>query len=510
MKPSQSRFDVSEPRNLTMLTDFYELTMGNGYLDNGMGDKVATFDMYFRTIPDNGGYGVMAGVAQLLDYISELKFTDNDIHYLESLDHFKPEFIDFLRHFKFTCDVYAIPEGTPVFPNEPLVTVRGPILQAQLLETMVLLTINHQTLITTKSSRIVRAADGRGVMEFGSRRAQGYDGAIYGARAAMIAGCIGTSNTLAGLQFDVPVLGTMAHSWIQMFDSEYEAFAAYARTYPKNCLLLVDTYNTLRSGIPNAIKVFDKIIVPMGYRPTGIRIDSGDITYLTKEARHMLDAAGYQDVKILVSNSLDEFIIRDVLSQGAQIDSFGVGERLITARSEPVFGGVYKLVAVDDQFGVPQPKIKLSDNEEKITTPAFKKLYRFFSKRDDMALADVICHHDEVINESKPYEIFDPIYTWKKKTLRNYYVKELQIPIFLQGKQVYESPSVKEISAYSKHELSKLWAEVKRLENPHGYYIDLSHRLWQTKQDLLNELTDEFARLEMEEEQKEEAASISR
>lgn len=505
MKNSSNQFDVSDPRNLTMLTDFYELTMGNGYLDNDMDDKIATFDMYFRRIPDNGGYGVMAGVAQLLEYISDLKFTDNDIRYLESLEHFKPEFIDFLRNFDFTCDVYAIPEGTPVFPNEPLVTVRGPILQAQLLETMVLLTINHQTLITTKSSRIVRAAAGRGVMEFGSRRAQGYDGAIYGARAAMIAGCIGTSNTMAGLQFDVPVMGTMAHSWVQMFDSEYEAFAAYARTYPDKCLLLVDTYNTLLSGIPNAIKVFDEIVVPQGFRPTGIRIDSGDITYLTQEARILLDEAGYPDVKILVSNSLDEFIIRDVLSQGAQIDSFGVGERLITARSEPVFGGVYKLVAVDDREGVPQPKIKLSENEEKITTPAFKKLYRFFSKKDDMALADVLCHHDEVIDESRPYEIFDPIYTWKKKTLRNFYVKELQVPIFLKGKQVYESPSVKEISVYSKQELGKLWAEIKRLENPHGYYVDLSAKLWQTKQDLLNELTDEFARMELEEEQQDAA-----
>lgn len=493
MNELKPKFNVRDPRNLTMLTDFYELTMGNGYLDNQMQNKVATFDMYFRRIPDDGGYGIMAGVDQLLEYIDELGFTPGDIQYLEGLNHFKPEFIDFLRNFKFTCDIYAIPEGTPVFPNVPLVTVRGPILEAQLLETMILLTVNHQTLIATKSSRIVRAAEGRGILEFGSRRAQGYDGATYGARAAIIAGCIGTSNTMAGMMFDVPVLGTMAHSWVQMFDSEYDSFAAYARTYPSNCVLLVDTYNTLKSGIPNAIKVFDDIVVPAGFRPKGIRIDSGDITYLTIEARKMLDEAGYSDCGILVSNSLDEFIIRDVLSQGAQVNSFGVGERLITAKSEPVFGGVYKLVAVDDEAGFPQPRIKLSENEEKITTPGFKKIYRFFSKNDDMALADVICHNDEVIDESQPYTIFDPVFTWKKKTLRNYYVRELQIPIFLQGKKVYESPTVKEIAQFSKTELDKLWTEIKRLENPHGYYVDLSQKLWQTKQDLLTKLTAEFA-----------------
>lgn len=489
-------FNVRDPRNLTMLTDFYELTMGNGYLDNGMEDKVAYFDMYFRRIPDEGGYVIMAGVHQLLEYISELGFSTHDIEYLESLNHFKPEFIDFLRNFKFTCDIYAIQEGTPVFPNEPLITVRGPILEAQLLETMILLTINHQTLIATKSSRIVRAADGRAILEFGSRRAQGYDGATYGARAAVIAGCVGTSNTMAGMMFDVPVLGTMAHSWVQMYDTEYDAFAAYAKTYPDSCTLLVDTYNTLKSGIPNAIRVFNEIIVPQGFRPKGIRIDSGDITYLSNEARRMLDEAGYEDCKILVSNSLDEFIIRDVLSQGAKIDSFGVGERLITARSEPVFGGVYKLVAVDDKAGHPIPKIKLSENEEKITTPGFKKIYRLFARKDDRAIADVICHSDEIIDESQPYTIFDPIFTWKKKTLRNFYAKELQVPIFLNGKQVYQSPTVQEIAAYSKQELDKFWDEIKRFENPHGYYVDLSQRLWQTKQDLLNSLTDQFAEIE--------------
>ncbi|PKK39435.1 Nicotinate phosphoribosyltransferase [Clostridiaceae bacterium JG1575] len=496
MDLKERRFNVREPRNLTMLTDFYELTMGNGYLDNNMQDRIAYFDMYFRRIPDDGGYGIMAGVQQLIEYINELGFTEEDITYLQSLNLFSAPFIDFLRTFRFTCDVYAIPEGTPVFPNEPLVTVRGPVMQAQLLETMVLLTINHQTLIATKSSRIVRAAEGRGVMEFGSRRAQGYDGATYGARAAVIAGCIGTANTMAGMMFDIPVSGTMAHSWIQMFDSEYEAFKAYAKTYPDQCTLLVDTYNTLKSGIPNAIRVFNEVVVPKGHRPRGIRIDSGDITYLTKEARVLLDEAGFSDVKILVSNSLDEFIIRDVLSQGACIDGFGVGERLITAKSEPVFGGVYKLVAVDDEMGRPSPRIKLSENEEKITTPGFKKIYRIFSQKDDLALADVICHHDEVLDEQAPLTIFDPIYTWKKKTLRHFYAKQLQVQIFKQGRCVYESPSVKDIAQYSKGEMNKFWDEVKRLENPHKYYVDLSKNLWQTKQDLLNELTDRFAEME--------------
>lgn len=492
MSKEKITWDVHDPRNLTMLTDFYEFTMGNGYLFNKMDDRIATFDMYFRRIPDGGGYGIMAGVSQLLEYIEELVFTEEDIDYLKSLDTFSPEFLDFLKNFKFSCDVYVIPEGTPVFPNEPLVTVRGPVLEAQLLETMILLTINHQTLIATKSSRIVRAAEGRPVMEFGSRRAQGYDGANLGARAAVIAGAVGTANTLAGKLYDIPVMGTMAHSWVQMFDEEYDAFAAYAKAYPHDCVLLVDTYNTLKSGIPNAIKVFNDIIVPSGNRPKGVRIDSGDITYLTKEARRMLDEAGFEDCKITISNSLDEFIIRDVLTQGAKIDSFGVGERLITARSEPVFGGVYKLVAVDVD-GVPDPRIKLSDNQEKITTPGFKKLYRLFSREDDTALADVICLNDEVIDDTKPYTIFDPIYTWKRKTLRNFYAKELQVKAFDKGRRVYDSPSVKEIAEFCKVELDKFWNEIKRLENPHGYYVDLSQKLWDVKQNLLSKLTDKFA-----------------
>lgn len=489
----ENKFNVRDERNLTLLMDFYELTMGNGYLNNNMEDKIAYFDMYFRRVPDGGGYCIMAGVDQLISYVNNLHFASEDIDYLRSLGLFKEEFLNYLKDFKFTCDIWAVPEGHPVFPNEPLVTVRGPVIQAQLIETMILLTINHQTLIATKANRIVKSANGRPVMEFGSRRAQGYDGATYGARAAMIGGCIGTANTLAGQLFDVPVLGTMAHSWIQIFDNEYDAFKAYAQTYPDNCTLLVDTYNTLKSGIPNAIKVFNEVVVSQGFRPKGIRIDSGDIAYLTKEARKMLDEAGFPDCNILVSNSLDEFVIRDVLTQGAAIDSFGVGERLITAKSEPVFGGVYKLVAVNDENGNPVPRIKISENEDKITTPAFKKILRFYSKHDNKALADVIVHRDEEIDESKPYVIFDPIFTWKRKTLRNFYVKELQVQIFENGKQVYESPSVKTIAKLAHDESEKFWDEIKRLENPHTYYVDLSQKLWDTKQNLLRALNDEFS-----------------
>ena len=485
------KFDVRNGRNLTMLTDFYELTMGNGYFQNGMKDKIAYFDMYFRRVPDGGGYCVMSGVEQLIQYIEELKFTDDDIEYLRDLKIFSEDFLEYLLNFKFECDVYAIPEGNPVFPNEPLVSVRGPVIQAQFVETMILLTINHQTLIATKSNRIVRAASGRPVLEFGSRRAQGYDGAIYGARAAIIGGCSSTANTLASMNFNVPASGTMAHSWIQLFDEEYDAFKAYAEVYPDDTTLLVDTYNVLKSGVPNAIRVFDEILKPMGKRPKAVRIDSGDITYLCKETRKMLDKAGYEDVKILVSNSLDEYIIRDVLYQGAPIDAFGVGERLITAKSEPVFGGVYKLVASEEN-GEIVPRIKLSENEEKITTPGFKKLYRFFSKKDDKALGDLIAHNDEVIDESKPYTLFDPISTWKKKTLKNYYVKELQVQLFDKGKKVYESPSTIDIREFSKLEIDKFWDEVKRFENPHIYYVDLSEKLWNTKRDLLHSLADKF------------------
>ncbi|MCY6484643.1 nicotinate phosphoribosyltransferase [Clostridium aestuarii] len=482
-------FNIKNSRNLTMLVDFYELTMGNGYLDNNVGNSIAYFDMFFRRVPDGGGYCIMAGVEQLIEYLSRLKFTEEDIQYLRSKNCFSDKFLDYLKNFKFTCDVWAIPEGNPVFPGEPLVTVSGPVIQAQFVETMILLTINHQTLIATKSNRICRAADGRPVMEFGSRRAQGYDGAIYGARAAIIGGCSATACTITEQMFKVPATGTMAHSWVQLFATEYEAFAAWAKTYPENCLLLVDTYNVLKSGLPSAIKVFDEILTPMGYKPKGIRIDSGDITYLTKKCRKILDNAGYPDVKITISNSLDEHIITDVLSQGAKVDSFGVGERLITARSEPVFGGVYKLVATKGNDEI-IPKIKISENEEKITNPGFKKIYRLFDKTSDKAIADLICLNNEIIDDTKPLEIFDPIHTWKKKKLNNYYAKDLMVKIFDKGKACYKSPTVKEIQSFAKKETEKLWEEVLRFENPHAYYVDLSKQLWNLKQSLLNKYSD--------------------
>jgi len=479
------RFDVTNERNLTMLVDFYELTMGNGYFNKGVQDKIAYFDMFFRKIPDDGGYCIMAGVEQLIQYLSNLKFTNSDIEFLKSKNLFSEEFLEYLRNFKFECDVWAIPEGNFVFPSQPLVTVRGPIVQAQFIETMLLLTINHQTLIATKANRICRAAAGRKVMEFGSRRAQGYDGAIYGSRAAIIGGCDSTACTISDKYFNVPAVGTMAHSWVQLFDSEYEAFKAWAETYPDNCSLLIDTYNVLKSGLPNAIKVFDEVLKPLGKRPNSIRIDSGDIAYLTKKCRKILDEAGYKDCKILVSNSLDEHIIRDVLNQGACVDAFGVGERLITAKSEPVFGGVYKLVAVEKDNKI-IPKIKISENTEKITNPGFKKIYRIFDKDTDNAIADLITLHDEVIDEDKPLEIFHPIETWKRKRITNFYAKELMVKIFDKGNLVYKSPSVLEIKEFSKKESKKMWPEILRFENPHTYYVDLSQKLWDLKQELLH------------------------
>ncbi len=472
--------------NLTMLTDFYELTMANGYFQNGLKDKQAYFDMFFRKVPDNGGYAIMAGVEQLIEYLKNLKFDDKDIEYLRSKNLFSEEFLQYLKNFKFSCDVWAIPEGTPIFPNEPVVTVRGPVIEAQFIETMILLTINHQSLIATKANRIVRAAQGRSVMEFGSRRAQGYDGAVYGARAAYIGGCVGTACTIADKEFDIPAIGTMAHSWIQMFPTELEAFRAYAMTYPSNCTFLVDTYNVLKSGVPNAIKVFNEEIVPRGFRPKGIRIDSGDITYLSKEARKMLDDAGFQDCSIVASNSLDEFIIRDILIQGAQVDLFGVGERLITSKSEPVFGGVYKLVAVEENEQM-IPKIKLSENVGKITNPGFKQAWRLFDKESGKSIADVLTTNDEEIDESKPYELFDPEYTWKRKVVTNFIAKRLLIRIFDKGTCVYESPKLSEIKSYCKEQTDTLWDEIKRFENPHKYYVDLSRPLWEMKERLLQE-----------------------
>ncbi len=470
--------------NLTMLTDFYELTMANGFFENGHGDQIVYFDMFFRTVPDGGGFAIMAGLEQVIHYLKNLSFSKEDIEYLRSKQLFSEEFLKYLADFRFCCDVWAVPEGTPIFPYEPLITVRGPAVQAQFVETMILLAINHQSLIATKANRIVRAAGGRAVMEFGSRRAQGFNGAVYGARAAYIGGCIGTACTIADREFGIPALGTMAHSWVQLFDSEYEAFKAYAEVYPDSCTLLVDTYNVLKSGIPNAIRVFNDVLLPKGFRPKGIRLDSGDITYLTKKARRMLDEAGFPDCKICVSNSLDEFIIRDMIMQGACIDSFGVGERLITASSDPVFGGVYKLAAVE-KGGAIEPRIKVSENVAKITNPCFKKLWRLYDRDSGKAIADVITLHDEVIDDNKPYEIFDPEHVWKRKTIENFVAKPLQEQVFQNGNCVYESPTVTEIRDYCRAQLDTLWDEVLRFENPHKYYVDLSQALWDEKQKLL-------------------------
>ncbi len=476
--------------NLTLLTDFYELTMANGYLENGKKDDIAYFDMFFRRVPDHGGFAILAGLQQVLEYIENLHFSEEDISFLRRKGIFSEAFLAYLADFKFTCDVWSIPEGTPIFPHEPIFTVRGPVIQAQFIETMVLLSLNHQSLIATKANRIVRAAEGRAVMEFGSRRAQGYDGAVYGARAAYIGGCCGTACTLSEQKDGIPVMGTMAHSWVQFFDSEYEAFKAYAQTYPDTCVLLVDTYNVLKSGVPNAIKVFDEVLLPQGKRPKGIRIDSGDIAYLSKKARKMLDDAGYSDCKITASNSLDEYIIRDTLLQGAKIDIFGVGERLITSKSEPVFGGVYKLVAVEKD-GELISKIKISENTEKITNPGFKQVYRLYSKTSGEAIADVITLFDEEIDDSKPYEIFDPEHTWKRKVLTDFTAEKITRQIYESGKLVYQSPNVHEIKAYCEKEIDRLWDEVKRFEFPHKYYVDLSPKLWDLKHSLLKKYSAE-------------------
>lgn len=470
-------------RNLTLLTDFYELTMANGYLNSPFADSIAYFDMFFRKVPDKGGFAVMAGVEQLVDYLKNLKFTKEDLDCLRDCG-FDEKFINYLENFRFTCDVWAIPEGTPIFPGEPIVTVRGPIIQAQFIETMVLLCINHQSLIATKANRIVRAAQGRSVMEFGSRRAQGADGAIYGARAAYIGGCVGTACTVCKRDFDIPVLGTMAHSWIQMFDSELDAFCAYARQYPDNCTLLVDTYDTIHSGIPNAIEAFRRELLPRGFRPKGVRIDSGDITYLSKKIRKMLDEAGFADCNIVASNSLDEYIIRDMLIQGARVDSFGVGERMITASSESVFGGVYKLAAIEKD-GEIIPKIKISENVTKITTPCVKKLWRLFDMDSGKAIADVITLNDEVINENEPYELFDPEHTWKRKTITNFVARPLLRKLFENGECVYDCPPIDKVRDYCAEQVDTLWEEVTRFENPHGYYVDLSEKLWNEKQKLI-------------------------
>ena len=469
-----------ETINLTMLTDFYELTMANGYFKKGYKDKIAYFDMFFRKIPDGGGFAISAGLEQLISYLNNLEFEDRDIQYLKEKRMFDDGFLDYLKNFKFECDVWAVPEGTPIFPGEPIVTVRGPIIQAQYIETIILLAINHQSLIATKANRIVRAAKNRSVMEFGTRRAQGASGAVHGARAAYIGGCIGTACVLAERDYKVPAMGTMAHSWVQIFETEYEAFSTFAKMYPENVVFVVDTYNTLKSGVPNAIKVFKEQKI----EKMGIRIDSGDITYLSKKARAMLDAAGFSQCKIYASNSLDEYIIREVIDQGACIDVFAVGERLITSKSEPVFGGVYKLSAVEEN-GEIVSKIKISENIEKITNPGFKKVYRLFDKDSKKAIADVITLANEEIPENQDYELFDPGFIWKRKIATNFFAKRLQERIFNKGECVYTSPPLDKIRDYCKEQVGTLWEEILRFENPHEYYVDLSKELWELKDQLI-------------------------
>ena len=476
---------VNDKLNLTMLCDFYELTMSQGYFATGYKDRIAYFDLFFRRCPDGGGFAIAAGLEQIVQYIQELHFSQEDIEYLRGRKLFSEEFLSFLADFHFTGDIWAVPEGTPMFPNEPILTVRAPAIEAQLIETYLLLCVNHQSLIATKANRVVRAAEGRTVLEFGSRRAQGAHAAILGARAAYIGGCHGTACTISDQLFGVRAGGTMAHAWVQMFDSEYEAFKAYVEMYPNNATLLVDTYNTLKSGVPNAIRVFNEVLKPRGITKCGIRLDSGDMAYLTQKARAMLDEAGWTECQISVSNSLDEYIIRDLLRQDAKIDLFGVGERLITARSEPVFGGVYKLVAVEDAEGNVNPKIKISENVAKITNPHYKKLYRFYGNDTGKAIADYLAIYDEQIDDSKDMEIFDPEATWKRKTVYNFTARELQVPIFQSGKLVYQLPTLEQIRTYCAQQVDTLWDEVKRFDNPQTYYVDLSQKLWDIKYGLL-------------------------
>lgn len=470
--------------NLALLCDFYELTMGRGYFHSGHRDTIAYFDVFFRKNPDGGGYAIACGLEQIAEYIKNLHFNEDDIEYLRSTEKFDEAFLKYLKKFRFTGDIWAVTEGTVIFPGEPILTVRAPVIEAQLIETYVLLCINHQSLIATKASRMVRVAGGRPISEFGSRRAHGEDAAVLGARAAYIGGCAGTACALSDKLFGVPAGGTMAHSWVQMFDSEYEAFAEYCRLYPDRPTLLVDTYSVLGSGIPNAIRAIKDVLWPMGKKLCSIRIDSGDIAYLTRKARKMLDEAGLEDCGIVVSNSLDEYLIDEVLRQGACIDAFGVGERLITSKSDPVFGGVYKLCAVEHD-GVIEPKIKVSENEAKITNPHYKKVYRFYSMETGKAEADLITIHDEEIDDEGPVEIFDPDFTWKRKTMTDYTLRQLKVPIFRVGKCVYKFPPLEEVRDHCRRELDTMWDEVLRFENPHKYYVDLSEKLWHLKQDMI-------------------------
>ncbi len=476
--------DIS--RNLTMLVDYYELTMGNGYFKSGMKDRIAYFDVYYRKNPDNGGFAVAAGLEQVVEYVNDLHFDADDIAYLRSKGCFGEDFLEYLANFRFTGDIWAVPEGTVVFPGEPLMTVRAPTIEAQFIETYILMVMNHESLIATKAARITRAAKGRAISEFGSRRAQGADAAILGARAAYIGGVGATACAIADEVYGVPATGTMAHSWVQMFDSEYEAFRTYCEIYPNNATLLIDTYNVLESGVPNAIRVFKEVLLPKGITKCGVRIDSGDIAYLSCKTREMLDEAGLTECKIIASNSLDEYIIRGLFHQGAKVDAFGVGERLITAKSDPVFGGVYKLCAVENEAGEIIPKIKLSENVGKITTPHFKKVFRLFSK-SGKAEADLITVYDETVDDTKPLEIFDPENTWKTKLMEDFTAKELLVRVFEGGKQVYRLPALAEIRENCRASLDSMWEEVKRFDNPHNYYVDLSKKLWDIKYGMIKQ-----------------------
>lgn len=470
---------------LQLMTELYEFSLADGYFSGGMEDIVACFDLFFRRVPDNGGFAIMAGLEQVIEYLKNLHFDEDDLAFLREKGVSEP-FLNYLRDFRFACDVWAIPEGTPIFPNEPIVKVRGPVMQAQMVETVLLLCINQQCLIATKANRLVRAAHGTAVAEFGARRAQGFHEAVCGARAAYIGGCVATSGVLPARDFGIPTINTMIHSWVQMFDSEYEAFCEYARRNPDDCTFVVDTYDTIRSGVPNAIRAFNDVLVPMGKRPKSVRIDSGDITYLSKRVRKMLDEAGFPDCDIMASNSLDENIIRDMVTQGAKVDCFIVGERLITSASSPLFGGVYKLCAVEKDGRI-IPKINLSENVRKITIPSSKQVYRLFDMDSGKAIADVLTTDSEEIDESKPYELFDPDFTWKRKEIENFVARPLLVKIFDEGKCVYESPSLEHIREYCTEQVDSLWDEVKRFENPHKYYVDLSEKLWEIRNLLIEE-----------------------
>lgn len=483
---------ISDPRNLSLVMDFYELTMSQCYFDANKHEQIVCFDLFYRKNPDDGGYAVFAGLEEIVEYLSNLCFDEGDIAYLESLKMFSKTFLTYLSNFKFSGDIDSILEGTPVFPGEPLIRVRAKMIDAQLIETALLLCVNHQSLIATKAKRIVKAAAGRSIMEFGARRAHNFDSAIYGARAAYIGGVFGTATTYSAHQYDIPVLGTMAHSFIQSFDSEYEAFLVYAKTYPKQTTLLLDTYDTLNSGLVNAIRVAKEYLIPNGYKLQGVRIDSGDIAYLSKKIRKKLDDAGLEYTSIVVSNSLDEYLIQSLIAQGAQIQSLGVGENLVCSKSTPVFGGVYKLCGVESD-GVMKPRIKVSENIEKVTNPGMKELYRIYDKQSNKAIADYITLYNEEVDESKDLKIFHQMNHWKNKTIDKgtYYLEKLLHPIFKDGVLVYDLPDLKEIRQYSTKAFESIWDEVLRFEYPQIYYVDLSEKLLNLKQKMLEDVKHE-------------------